>query len=194
MSTFIKPSSGSSTKKSDNVIEFVSHAMDNIMSPFDGVVSKVSTSTCGGQITISHDVKGKKYNSVLCNVPNILVASGQKVSSGQEVGRFGTNPILYSLNDGSSNVNTNKFFDVDFSEKEEKEKEKEKETGTNKQDPKRKKYGSFELEPGLSVPHQMFADLLATPLRTVKKVLNMGYSSEKTPLKEEIDRIKNLMK
>ena len=43
MNSFQKPSSGSMSKKSDKTIEFSSHSLDSIVSPYQGVGAKLQT-------------------------------------------------------------------------------------------------------------------------------------------------------
>jgi hypothetical protein len=206
MSSFQKPSSGSMSKKSDKTIEFSSHSLDSIVSPYQGVVTTVSTTDCGGKIKIKHRFNEKDLYSQFCNVPTILVAKGETVNGGEKVGKFGSNPIEYALSDGSMNLDTKNFFG-----KSEKTNEKKPNKENNKQD----SYSTdFSKNPELTVAHKMALDAIGLPLTIakdlvgdiVKPVRDMakGLPSKLFPkgknesydisLNEQIERIKNLMK
>jgi hypothetical protein len=206
MSSFQKPSSGSMSKKSDKTIEFSSHSLDSIVSPYQGVVTTVSTTDCGGKIKIKHRFNGKDLYSQFCNVPTILVAKGETVNGGEKVGKFGSNTIEYALSDGSMNLDTKNFFGKS---------EKTKEDKANKEKDKQGSYSTdFSKNPELTVAHKMALDAIGLPLTIakdlagdiVKPVWDMakGLPSKLFPkgknesydisLNEQIERIKNLMK
>lgn len=206
MNSFQKPSSGSMSKKSDKTIEFSSHSLDSIVSPYQGVVTTVSTTDCGGKIKIKHRFNGKDLYSQFCNVPTILVAKGETVNGGEKVGKFGSNPIEYALSDGSMNLDTKNFFGKS---------EKTKVDNAGKEKDKQDSYSTdFSKNPELTVAHKMALDAIGLPLNmakdlagdVVKPVWNMakGLPSKLFPkgknesydisLNEQIERIKNLMK
>ena len=208
MNSFQKPSSGNITKKENSVIEFSSYNLDDVLSPFNGQVTNVSASRCNGNIEIKHKFKGDTIYSNFCNVPTILVSRGDSVSTGQKIGKFGVNPIEYSINDGSRNLSTKLFFgQSDFKEKKEREIDFFKKPKDEPYNPEKEKFGKFEKTKGLSVGQQVLADLLGSPLRAMKntpffKPGKFFQKSKKTNesvdfenrLLEEIQKIKSLLK
>jgi hypothetical protein len=136
-----------------------------------------------------------------------LVARGDRVSSGQVVGRLGGSTLEYSLEDSRGNkLNPKSFFGLsgegDKPEDKDKDKEKEKK---KKEEKYKKKSDGFELTPGLTIAHQVFADMLSAPLKVFKdvKMFTPGklFKGKKTEsisnqgkLIEEIQRIKSLLK
>jgi len=207
MAEFRKPSSGSSSKKGDNIVEFSSYPLDNVYSPFDGTVTNLSSSKCGGNIEIKHIFRGQKVYSNFCGVSTIYVSRGDSVSTGQKIGMFGTSPIEYSINDGMNNLNTRNFFgvsDTETTSKKEKEAPKEKPKIKDFGDESNKEiFGKFVKTTGLSAGQQVMADLLGAPLkfmantpfinRKPKKKTSNNEEFEDS-LNEEIIKIKSLMK
>ena len=193
MSTFQKPSTGSSSKKGDNMIEFSSYVLDNIYSPFDGKVTNLSNSRCGGNIEIKHNFRGDTVNT------------------GQKIGMFGSSPIEYSINDGISNLNPRNFFGVSDTEqirnKEKKTSREELKPLDLSNQPNKEVFGKFVKTKGLSAGQQVMVDLLGSPLRAMKntpffKPGKFFQKSKKTNesvdfenrLLEEIQKIKSLLK
>ena len=211
MSTFQKPSTGSSSKKGDNMIEFSSYVLDNIYSPFDGKVTNLSNSRCGGNIEIKHNFRGQNIYSNFCGVSTIYVSRGDTVNTGQKIGMFGSSPIEYSINDGISNLNPRNFFDVSDTEqirnKEKKTSREELKPLDLSNQPNKEVFGKFVKTKGLSAGQQVMVDLLGSPLRAMKntpffKPGKFFQKSKKTNesvdfenrLLEEIQKIKSLLK
>jgi hypothetical protein len=173
MSTFIKPINGSSNKKGDNVLEYAGYNMQEILSPYDGVVTTTSYSSCGGNIKIKHNFNGSTIYSEFCGVNTILVSRGDNVSTGQKIGRFGSNPVEFSINDGFSNLSPSRFFGVS-GEKPENKTTRNKGEETKPKSQNIKTYGddtstgAFKRTKGLTITHQVFADALAAPLNMFK--------------------------
>lgn len=171
MAVFRKPSNGKMSKLGDDSLQFESYPMDNIYSPYDGRVISVSMSDCGGNIRIEHNFRGSTLISNLCEVATILVVRGDRVVSGQVVGKLGGNILEYSLEDLRGNkVNPKNFFgesgDLPT------ENDKDKKTPEPKK-PKTSNVGDkddkeWKVTPGLTVAHQVFADLLASPTKIFK--------------------------
>jgi len=209
MSVFVKPSNGKMKTLGNDSLQFESYPMDKIYSPYEGRVVSVSQSSCGGNIMIEHNFKGSVLISNICEAATILVARGDRVSSGQVVGRLGGSTLEYSLEDSRGNkLNPKSFFglsgDSNQPEDKEKDKDKDKEKYKEKEYYKKKSDG-FELTPGLTIAHQVFADMLSAPLKVFKGVkmftpgkLFKGKTSEsisnQEKLIEEIQRIKSLLK
>jgi hypothetical protein len=209
MSVFVKPSNGKMKTLGNDSLQFESYPMDKIYSPYEGRVVSTSQSSCGGNIVIEHNFKGSIVISNICEAATILVSRGDKVSSGQVVGRLGGNILEYSLEDSRGNkLNPKSFFGVsgDDSKSKEKEKEKTKSKEKNKKDNSDgKESDDFKVTPGLTIAHQVFADMLAAPLKVFKgkKMFTPGklFKGKKTEsisnqgkLMEEIQRIKSLLK
>jgi hypothetical protein len=207
MSVFVKPSNGKMKTLGNDSLQFESYPMDKIYSPYEGRVVSVSQSSCGGNIVIEHNFKGSILISNICEAATILVARGERVSSGQVIGRLGGSILDYSLEDSRGNkLNPKSFFGVsgDDSKSKEKEKTKSKEK-YKKYDPDEKESDGFKVTPGLTIAHQVFADALGAPLRIFKgkKMFTPGklFKGKKTEsisnqgkLIEEIQRIKSLLK
>jgi hypothetical protein len=207
MSVFVKPSNGKMSTLGNDSLQFESYPMDKIYSPYEGRVVSVSQSSCGGNIMIEHNFKGSVLISNICEAATILVARGDRVISGQVVGRLGGNTLEYSLEDPRGNkVNPKSFFGLsgDNNKPEDKEKNKDKEKYKEKEYYKKKSDG-FERTRGLTIAHQVFADALGAPLRIFKgkKMFTPGklFKGKKTEsisnqekLVEEIQRIKSLLK
>jgi len=110
MSKFIKPSSGSMSI-SGNDVEFNDSNLSKIVSPYDGVTTKVSLTDCGGRIVIKHDLGGEKITSEFCGVPTISTYTGERLSQGDKVGNFGSSSIKYSILDSRGNkLNPKDYF------------------------------------------------------------------------------------
>lgn len=212
MSVFVKPSNGKMKSSGNDSLQFESYPMDKIYSPYEGRVVSTSQSSCGGNIRIEHNFKGSTLISNICEAATILVSRGDRVSSGQVVGKLGSSTLEYSLEDSrGSKLNPKSFFGVsgdNSKSTEKKRKTKSKEKYQNYE----KKSDGFEVTPGLTIAHQLFADTLAAPLKVLASPLKMfkgvkmftpgkllkGKTSEsisnQEKLIEEILRIKSLLK
>jgi len=213
MSVFVKPSNGKMKNLGNNSLQFESYPMDKIYSPYEGRVVSVSQSSCGGNIMIEHNFKGSVLISNICEAATILVARGERVSSGQLIGRLGGSILDYSLEDSRGNkLNPKSFFGLSGEDKKQEERKKEKNKSDRYYKNYEKKSDSFEVTPGLTIAHQVFADMLAAPLKALASPLKMfkgvkmftpgkllkGKTSEsisnQEKLIEEIQRIKSLLK
>ena len=204
MAEFRKPSNGKMSKMGNGSLQFESYPMDKIYSPYDGRVISVSFSSCGGNVQIEHSFRGSTLISNLCEVSTIFVARGDRVSSGQVIGKLGGNILEYSLEDQRGNkVNPSVYFgssDTEPKQERKKSETKKKQEYTNRKS-KSDSSSSFELTPGLTVAHQVFADMLGAPLNIFKgknffkpgKLFKENIDSNQK-LTEEIERIKSLLK
>ena len=201
MAEFKTPYSGRQRITGDK-IEFQGKDLDKILSPYDGVVEVAS----GNEIIIKHSIDGKTIYSNFRNVGTILISRGQNVTSGSPLGRFGSNPIEFYLDDGSKKLNTGDFIGKTFGKT-----KTDGNSGSNRrssgsysdsEDSKlrgRKDYGAFKLTQGLSPFHQVWADTLAIPLTMATGAVSNifpkkeNFESQKK-LIEEIERIKTLLK
>ena len=157
-------------------------------------------------VAVEHNFKGSTLISNICDAATILVSRGDKVSSGQVVGKLGGSTIEYSLEDSrGSKLNPKSFFGVSGDDSKPAETSKEKTKSKGKYKSHEKKSDGFEVTPGLTIAHQVFADALGAPLRIFKGKkmftpgkLFKGKTSEsisnQEKLIEEIQRIKSLLK
>ena len=132
MAEFRKPSNGKMSKMGNGSLQFESYPMDKIYSPYDGRVISVSFSSCGGNVQIEHSFRGSTLISNLCEVSTIFVARGDRVSSGQVIGKLGGNILEYSLEDQRGNkVNPSVYFgSSDTEPKQERKKSETKKSST----------------------------------------------------------------
>jgi hypothetical protein len=204
MAEFKTPYSGRQRITGDK-IEFQGKDLDKILSPYDGVVEVAS----GNEIIIKHSIDGKTIYSNFRNVGTILISRGQNVTSGSPLGRFGSNPIEFYLDDGSKKLNTGDFIGKTFGKT-----KTDGNSGSNRRssgsysdskDSKirsRKDYGAFKLTQGLSPFHQVWADTLALPLTMATDAMSSIFPSKgkkesfehQKAVLEEIERIKSLLK
>lgn len=202
MAEFIKPSSGTKKSIGDKKLEFQGRSLDKLVSPYDGVVEAAS----GNEIIIKHNIDGKSIFSNFKNVGTILTSRGQNVSSGSPIGRFGSNPIEFYLDDGSKNLDTDDFFGKSFGKtKTDGDSGSNRRSSSSNSDSKdskirsRKDYGAFKLTQGLSPFHQVWADTLALPLTMATGAVSNIFPKKENfenqkKLIEEIERIKTLLK
>ena len=204
MAEFKTPYSGTKKSIGDKKLELQGKELDKILSPYDGVVEVAS----GNEIIIKHNIDGKTIYSNFKNVGNILTSRGQNVTSGSPLGRFGSNPIEFYLDDGSKNLDTGDFIGKTFgktnaggdsgSNRRSSGSDSESESKDSKLRG-RKDYGAFKLTQGLSPFHQVWADTLAIPLTMATGAVSNifpkkeNFESQKK-LIEEIERIKTLLK
>lgn len=196
-----------SSKSKKNLLVIDGDFYDKILSPADGIVSKIDKKECDGLILIEHGIGMKKIYSKICGCGRIDVGEGNPVSKGEKIGTAATNQIELILLDSfgdklpySDYINKvdsddglidDKKNDSDKNKKGlgQPEKEKEKETEKNKEEDNTKTSTSREYNPEKKIPNP-FLDLLLLPFHVVDGAM----SNKNKKLKEEIDRIKELIK
>jgi len=204
MAEFRKPSrSARENDAGDNKLKLTGSKGSQVVSPYDGVINLASS----GNVIIKHTIEGKILYSHIEGLGTIYVAKNQKVNSGETIGTFGDNPIIFYLFDGSKNLKTKNYIGVEFDKNNNSSgnKEEKKPNTTTQDEFQRKDYGEFKLTSGLSPLHQMWADFNAIPLKALKSGMDNIFP-EKPPfnkkewveraqkLIEEIERIKSLLK
>jgi hypothetical protein len=176
---------------------------DTVISPQDGQVTKVDEHDCGGKIEIEHNGFQGTIKSKLCHCGDISVKKGDNVAKSQKISTLTGNKVqLTFLDSRNEKISPYEILGIksltDDSKKEEKKKEekglgdvqpekkKEKETNqkTTDDSPKRSEY-----DPSKEIPNP-FMDLLLSPFHFIGGAL----SKKGKNLKEEIDRIKELIK
>jgi hypothetical protein len=192
MSKFIKPSSGAMSI-SGNDVEFNDSNLSKIVSPYDGVTTKVSLTDCGGRIVIKHDLGGEKITSEFCGVPTISTYTGERLSQGDKVGNFGSSSIKYSILDSRGNkLNPKDYFGKSY--------------GDNKTPKNKTRDSGYEKSLGkkTSILGDLAMSALESPLKYFGKEISQNFWPSKFKkesinnsdniLSEEIQRIKTLMK
>jgi len=197
MSKFIKPSSGSMST-SGNDVEFNDSNLSKIVSPYDGVTTKVSLTDCGGRVVIKHDLGGEKITSEFCGVSTISTYTGERLSQGDKIGSFGTSPIKYSILDSRGNkLNPKDYFGKSYGDNK-----------TNKTPKNNTKDYNSGYEKSLGKKTSILGDLAMSALESPLKYFGNEISNNFWPsrfkkesidgsddiLSEEIQRIKTLMK
>jgi len=197
MPKFIKPSSGSMST-SGNDVEFNDSSMSKIVSPYNGVTTKVSLTDCGGRIVIRHDLGSETVTSEFCGVPNISTYTGEKLSQGDKIGNFGSSPIKYSILDSRGNkVNPKDYFGKSYGDTN---------TGNKPKDKPRDNNSGYEKSSGkkTSILGDLAMSALESPLRYFGNEISNNFWPSRFKkesidgsddiLSEEIQRIKTLMK
>jgi hypothetical protein len=194
MAKFIKPSSGSMSE-SGNDVEFDDSNMSKIVSPYDGVTTKVSLTDCGGRVVIKHDLGSETVTSEFCGVSTISTYTGERLSQGGKVGYFGSSPIKYSILDSRGNkLNPKDYFGKSY--------------GDNKTPKNKTKDININPEKSTVKKTSILGDLamsaLESPLKYFGKEISQNFWPSKfkkestddsdNVLSEEIQRIKTLMK
>ena len=172
------PNGKMSNSFTSKTVEISSYNSDTIISPAQGVVVSSDKFKCGGNIKIEHFIDGETYYSNFCNVNRIMSFMGNQVRPGELIGTVGDSPIEYTVTDKTgSKLDVSKFLSGGFGGTKTKEIKKEKE--------KEKK---FDFTPQKEIPNP-FIDILLSPLSLINKAF-----SKKSSIKEDIDKIKKLIK
>jgi hypothetical protein len=194
MPKFIKPSSGTMSI-SGNDVEFNDSNLSKIVSPYDGVTTKVSLTDCGGRIVIKHDLGGEKITSEFCGVPTISTYTGERLAQGDKIGNFGSSSIKYSISDSRGNkLNPKDYFGKSYGDNKT-PKNKTKDTDVGYEKPSGRK---------TSILGDLAMSALESPLKYFGKEISQNFWPSKFKkesidnsdniLSEEIQRIKTLMK
>lgn len=194
MSKFIKPSSGSMST-SGNDVEFDDSNMSKIVSPYEGVTTKVSLTDCGGRIVIKHDLGNETVTSEFCGVSTISTYTGERLSQGDKIGSFGSSPIKYSISDSRGNkLNPKDYFGKSYGDnKTPKNKTKDYNSGYEKSSGKKTSILGDLAMSALESPLKYFGNEISKnfwPSRFKKESID----DSDNILSEEIQRIKTLMK
>ena len=194
MSKFIKPSSGSMSASGDDV-EFNDSDLSKIVSPYNGVTTKVSLTDCGGRIVIKHDLGSETVTSEFCGVSTISTYTGERLSQGDKIGSFGSSPIKYSISDSRGNkLNPKDYFGKSY--------------GDNKTPKNKTRDNNIGYEKSSGKKTSILGDLamsaLESPLKYFGKEISQNFwpsrfkkesiDGSDDMLLEEIQRIKTLMK
>jgi hypothetical protein len=165
-------------------IEISSYNSDTIISPTQGVTVSSDKFKCGGNIKIEHFINGETYYSNFCNVNRIMSFIGNQVRQGELIGTVGDSPIEYTVTDKSgSKLDVGKFLSGGFGGTKTKEIKKE------KSQEKR-----FDSTPQKEIPNP-FMDALLSPFSIINKAFSEKSTiSKKNGIKEDIDKIKKLIK
>ena len=147
-----------------------------IKSPVEGKITSYYTSNCDNQIVIEFDNGGDVGYLEYCGISTPLVQIGQSVSKGTTIGKTDSDVrvTLYDINKNRENINTGK---------ETKSKNKDKDKGKDKDKDKDNDgdlYGKNE-----------YSKLFINSYRNLKKSFK---KKDPKKLKEDIDRIKGLLK
>jgi hypothetical protein len=169
--------------------------MSKIVSPYDGVTTKVSLTDCGGRVVIKHDLGSETVTSEFCGVSTISTYTGERLSQGGKVGYFGSSPIKYSILDSRGNkLNPKDYFGKSY--------------GDNKTPKNKTKDININPEKSTVKKTSILGDLamsaLESPLKYFGKEISQNFWPSKfkkestddsdNVLSEEIQRIKTLMK
>jgi hypothetical protein len=166
-------------------VEFSSYNSDKIISPAKGTTVTSHNPTCSGNIKIEHFIDGETYYSNFCNVGNIMLFRGYQVSQGELIGTVGDSPIEYTVtNKKGDKLDVDKFLSGNFGGTKTKEEKKEK--------IKEPTYVNSNSKKPISNP---FMSLLLSPLSVINSAFSEKSSiSKKNGIKEDIDKIKKLIK
>jgi hypothetical protein len=197
MSKFIKPSSGSMST-SGNDVEFDDSNLSKIVSPYEGVTTKVSLTDCGGRIVIKHDLGSETVTSEFCGVSTISTYTGERLSQGDKIGSFGSSPIKYSILDSRGNkLNPKDYFGKSYGDN------KTNKTPKNKTRDDNSGYEKSSVKK-TSILGDLAMSALESPLKYFGKEISQNFWPSKfkkesidnsdNVLSEEIQRIKTLMK
>lgn len=173
-----------------NKIKYNSMKGTKVVMPYKGTIKNFDSNVCGGKLEIKHKIDGKKYNSVLCGVESPSNNSSE-ISQGEKIGEMSSNNLIWMLVDEAGD--TQNIYDI-FKEKEDKD-NKSKEN-KNKPEKSPEDYGFGEMDPitkrlfGLTIkPLELIGDFLGKNKKDKK-----NDSVDEENLKEEIERIKQLLK
>ena len=178
------PNGRNSTPYMSKTVEISSYNSDTIFSPAQGTIVSSDKLKCDGNIKIEHFIDGETYYSNFCNVNRIMSFIGNQVRQGELIGTVGDSPIEYTVTDKSgSKLDVVKFLSGGFGGTKTKEIKKEK-----SQEKK------FDSTPQKEIPNP-FIDILLSPLSIVNKAFfKENIIGNKNLIKEDIDKIKKLIK
>ena len=173
-----------------------------LVAPYRGVVVyNRDFDECSKGIKIKHYYDDKIVYSEFCNAGRNFVSHGDSVRQGQTIGQFSTEDITYSIkNDNDSKIDVPPFFRARPNEKpvsSYNNRETEKETDVkpaSKEKEKNNKQKKDKNQSPFDDVDNPFMSLLLSPLGAVGSVLGKPKSDFRAPVREEIDRIKKIIK
>lgn len=181
-----------------NKIKYNSMKGTKVVMPYKGTIKNFDSNVCGGKLEIKHKIDGKKYNSVLCGVESPSNNSSE-ISQGEKIGEMSSNNLIWMLVDEAGD--TQNIYDI-FKNKDDKDdkdnKSKDNKSKENKYKPEKppEDYGFGEMDP---ITKRLF-NLTTKPLELIGDFLGKNKKDKKDGsvdeenLKEEIERIKQLLK
>lgn len=177
------PNGRTSTPYMSKTVEISSYNSDTIFSPAQGTIVSSDKLKCDGNIKIEHFIDGETYYSNFCKVNKIMSFRGNQVRQGELIGTVGDFPIEYTVTDkGGNKLDVSKFLSGGFNKT------------INKDNVKDKLPTNFNSNSNKSLPNP-FMDLLLSPLSIINKAFSEKSSiSKKNSVKEEINKIKRLIK
>ena len=181
------PNGRTSTSYMSKTVEISSYNSDTIFSPAQGTIVSSDKLKCDGNIKIEHFIDGETYYSNFCKVNKIMSFRGNQVRQGELIGTVGDFPIEYTVTDkGGNKLDVSKFLSGGFNKTINKDNVKDKD--------KDKLPTNFSSNSNKSLPNP-FMDLLLFPLSIINKAFSEKSSiSKKNSVKEEINKIKRLIK
>lgn len=186
---FINPVTGSQVKGSvlSKKVTFDAPKGNKVIVPYDGKVTTHSENNCSGNVTLQHNINGEIYYSFFCNVDKDRSAVGT-LSKGESLGEVGSsNVTLQIINSDGKKEETGKFLSG-FDQKKESDVSSKSSTyrsELSKVSPELIRYGR-----AIGFPQLLPFELLDL----AKSKIFSDKDEEKLKIKEEIDRIKTLLK
>lgn len=177
----------------DKNAELISNPNTYLYAPSGGVVIEELRPKCNNQIKIKHLVGEDIVFSVFCGVENIIVSNGDRIKSGEAIGSFGNDKIKYFIVDS----NDKKIPISPYFQKKDKENIGNEKTTTTTTTKKPKDDSKDFPNPFLDILLSPFsvADSVTKSIKSdIKNIFNKKQKTESVKLKEEIDRIKKLIK
>lgn len=202
--SFILPlKNGKIIKTKNDTLVIEGQYYDKVISPGDGIVFEIKNDECDGMIKIEHTSGSKKIYSKICKCGNIDVSIGNSVRQGEKIGKIQGNIVELTFVDSfSSSISPYSLLSLGLDDnKKEKDKEEQKGLGEPEKEKKKEKEKEKtddgleydkkrrEYDPTKKIPNP-FLDALLLPFHFVDAAL----SPKSKKLKEEIDRIKDLIK
>jgi hypothetical protein len=168
------PSGQISNTPFSKTVEISSYNSATIISPVEGSVVTPITPICNGNIKIEHVISGETYYSNFCNVGRVISFRGNRVRQGEVIGNVGNSPVEYTVtNKKGDKLDVNKFLLGKLGKTTDKDKDKEPTNVNSKK--------------SITNP---FMSLLLSPL----SIVHSAFSEKSSGIKEDIDRIKKLIK
>ena len=179
------PNGRTSTPYMSKTVEISSYNSDTIFSPAQGTIVSSDKLKCDGNIKIEHFIDGETYYSNFCKVNKIMSFRGNQVRQGELIGTVGDFPIEYTVTDkGGNKLDVSKFLSGGFNKTINKDNVKDKD----------KLPTNFSSNSNKSLPNPVM-DLFLFPLSIINNAFSEKSSiSKKNSVKEEINKIKRLIK
>jgi len=190
MSVYNLPTSSSYTIQDKKVI-FNTNSNSQVYNPIDGVVKKISNSDCGGNVKISHNIGGRKFESVFCNIQPSSINVNDKLSSNSIIGVTTNNPLNLKITEGGFKVDPLKYIGINIDSKNSKSKDNDY-TRYKDSPPSDAHIGPLSklLAKGFELPFNVIKNM---PILPYKFKESTELAQDKKVL-EEINRINDIMK